>query len=93
MQSVSGEGLFCGGNPLGTFGLVCLGGAFRENVFLMVEVDFLKMWRKLLDEGGLMADWRDDNFDKDLLILVCGSLWGSCKYRCLFYMGRGGGQV
>jgi len=27
------KNLCCGGNPLGAFGLVCLGGVFREDVF------------------------------------------------------------
>ena len=34
-----------------------------------------------------------DLFYKDLFVLGCGSLLGSCKYSCLFYPGRGGGQV
>ena len=36
--------------------------------FPVVEVTFLTMWRKLLDEGGLMEDRPAENFDKDLLV-------------------------
>ena len=55
------------------------GGVFREDFFPMAEVDFCKMWRKLMDEGGLTADWPADNFDKDILVLVRGPQRGSCK--------------
>ena len=41
-----------------------------------MEVVFLKMWRKLTDEGGLMAYCPAENFEKDLLILGRGYLRG-----------------
>ena len=66
-----------GVNILGSFGLVCLGGVFREDGFPIVGVDFLKMRRTLLDEGVLMADHPDENFDKYLLVLGRGFLRGS----------------
>ena len=69
------KNLCCGANPLGAFGLVCLGGVFREDVFPMVGVAFLNMRSKLLNEGGLMTDF----FDKDLLFLGHGSPRGLCK--------------
>ena len=34
------------------------------------------LWRKLLDEGGLMVDQPAENFDKGLFILGRGSLGG-----------------
>ena len=45
----------------------------------MVEIDFLKMWRKFLDERGLMADRSAGNFEKDLLVLGRGSPRNLCK--------------
>ena len=54
-------------------------GGSERIVFLMVGFFFLKMQRKLLDEGGLMADRPADNFDKDLLVLGRGSRRGFCK--------------
>ena len=35
--------------------------------FSMVGVAFLNMWRKFLDEGGLLTDWSSKSFDKDVL--------------------------
>ena len=47
--------------------------------FPMVGVAFLKMRSKFLDEGGLMADWPAENFERDLLVLGRGSLRGLYK--------------
>ena len=46
-----------------------------------------------MDEGGLMVDQPAENFDKYFIVLGRGSLRESCKYRCLFNLVRGGGQV
>ena len=54
-------------------------GGSERIVFLMVGFFFLKMQRKLLDEGGLMADRLAENFYKDLLIFGCVSMLGLCK--------------
>ena len=43
-------------------------GCSERMFFPVVEVTFLTMWRKLLDEGGLMEDRPAENFDKDLLV-------------------------
>ena len=37
-----------------------------------------------------MVDHPAENFDKCILVLGRGSSRGLCKYRCLFYLGRGG---
>ena len=58
---------------------MCQGGGFREDCFFDGGFFFLKMQRKLLDEGGLMADRLAENFYKDLLIFGCVSMLGLFK--------------